>query len=266
MPAASIAPERLAKLNEIQLQRGGHKSLEEGACFLELEGYLVGEPWGDRPSCVSPVLAAFGRRFNDRLGTADRQVLKQRFQTRLIGTAGNPAADEKRIVVCMDWTIRTAVPEWMDLAGEHEHAKALRALPEFKTRGDAAAAAPLVYAARAATLGRRRLWREEIRAAVTAGVKAGKSPLDAARDGLRQVGVKTRAAAAAAADAAADAAAAAAADAAAAGKPWVETYRSVYDEIIEETRKEARAALEPTATKMRDAGFDLLERLLNIEA
>src|SRR5688500_16148045 len=54
-------------LEEITLSAGAHKSPEQGMCLLEAVAYVAGEPFSDHPKCVSPVIAAFGRRWNDDL-------------------------------------------------------------------------------------------------------------------------------------------------------------------------------------------------------
>jgi hypothetical protein len=61
-------------------------------CLLEAAAYVAGEPWSDSPECVSPVLAAFGRSWNDALDDENRQMLKP-FIPRLVGTAARRAAD-----------------------------------------------------------------------------------------------------------------------------------------------------------------------------
>ena len=47
------------------LTYGFHTSPEDGLCLVEAAAYLAGEPHGDRPLCVCPALAAFGRALND---------------------------------------------------------------------------------------------------------------------------------------------------------------------------------------------------------
>ena len=62
---------------EIELKKGSHPApngTKEG-CLLEWASYLAGEPWSDHPKCVSPIIASFGRRWNDDLDDESRQVL-----------------------------------------------------------------------------------------------------------------------------------------------------------------------------------------------
>lgn len=55
------------------LSRGKHRSPRKGACFMELAGYLAGEPWSDHPKCTHPVLALLAREVNDRVGDYGRE-------------------------------------------------------------------------------------------------------------------------------------------------------------------------------------------------
>ena len=43
------------------LAKGKHKTPAQGACLMELAGFLAGEPWSDSPACTHPVLAAMAR-------------------------------------------------------------------------------------------------------------------------------------------------------------------------------------------------------------
>jgi hypothetical protein len=55
------------------LSRGKHRSPRKGACFMELAGYLAGEPWSDHPSCTHPVLARLAREVNDHVDDYGRE-------------------------------------------------------------------------------------------------------------------------------------------------------------------------------------------------
>ena len=115
-------------LDTLVLRRGGHDSFEAGACLLEATSYLAGEPWSDHPQCVSAPLATFGRAWNDGMRSdAERAQLKQ-YIPLLIGTAGDPAADERRAWLATDWLVRVQAPAWLRLAGLVEHAAALAAV------------------------------------------------------------------------------------------------------------------------------------------
>lgn len=58
------------------LDRGSHIRRTDGVCLLEAVAWFAGEDHTDRPACTCPVLAAFGRTLNDRLLTAERQLLR----------------------------------------------------------------------------------------------------------------------------------------------------------------------------------------------
>ncbi|HZV74554.1 MAG TPA: hypothetical protein VFF79_12625 [Conexibacter sp.] len=94
-------------LANFRLARGKHSSITEGGCLLELCSFMAREPWSDHPKCVSPVLGAFGRRLNDDLGDAERQLLTP-YAERMLNTAGD-GQDEARGWLAADWPIRNAV-------------------------------------------------------------------------------------------------------------------------------------------------------------
>ena len=64
-------------LAKYDLKEGKHKSLDDGACVMELVSYIAGEPWTDRPKCACPVLTSYAIRYNDRVDDAQRQKLKE---------------------------------------------------------------------------------------------------------------------------------------------------------------------------------------------
>ena len=100
-------------LSTITLTSGGHRSIDSGACLLEAASYLAGEPWSDHPTCVSPVLGAYGRSLNDVLPDDLRQTLKP-YIPRLLNTAGD-GQDERRSYMALDWLVRVYTPTWMRL-------------------------------------------------------------------------------------------------------------------------------------------------------
>ena len=66
-------------LNEIwrfDLVRGFTRDPSHGACLLTAVSWLVDGKLTDRPRCVCPLLAQFGRHANDILYQKDRQRLK----------------------------------------------------------------------------------------------------------------------------------------------------------------------------------------------
>jgi hypothetical protein len=140
-------PERLALLDTIRLDRGRHGSFDDGHCALEVVAWLAGDMHTDAPECVSLVLAAFVRRWNDDLDDAGRQMLKP-ILPRLIGTAGD-GKDELRGWMAADWFVRVHTPAWLELAGITESAAALRALPPIRDLATLDSARPCLEEARA---------------------------------------------------------------------------------------------------------------------
>jgi len=67
---------------------------------MEIASMLGGEAFSDRPACVDPVVGAFLRAFNDRLGHHDRQRLLP-YASHAVGTRTKRAATRKRIDMCL---------------------------------------------------------------------------------------------------------------------------------------------------------------------
>ncbi len=112
---------------------GSHKDRSNGLCVMELTAWLAGEKHSDNPECVSPVIAAFLRRWNDDLDDATRQRLKPYAQS-VIGTRVSKKVEAARAWLVTDWMVKTYTPAWLDLAGLKPQADALRALPEITRR------------------------------------------------------------------------------------------------------------------------------------
>ena len=87
----------------LRLGRGAHRSPGGGACAVELASLLAGEPFGDRPASVSPVLAAFVRGYNDALDDARRQDLLG-VAAAIVQTAGDAAVEDERRALCDAWS------------------------------------------------------------------------------------------------------------------------------------------------------------------
>lgn len=154
----TVIAERLAKIEGLPLLDGAHdENAELEMCVMEAVAYVAGERWSDRPSCASPVLSAYARSLNDRLKHEDRQRLKP-YVAKLVGTVGSRDLEERRAMLAVDHVIRVAAPDWLDAAGEHAHASALRSLPEIKTREDVARAA----LAEAQRESKRLVWEAEL--------------------------------------------------------------------------------------------------------
>lgn len=114
-------------LETLTLAHGSHDSREEGVCLLEAVAWVAGEEHSDHPGCVSPLIAAFGRSWNDSLNDEDRQQLKP-FVRKMIGTRTTEADEITRAWMCWDWLIRTFTPAWLRLAGLTAEAQALESL------------------------------------------------------------------------------------------------------------------------------------------
>jgi hypothetical protein len=126
------------------LTAGRHARPQQGRCAMEWVAHLAGETHSDRPECVSLVVAAFARSFNDALEDETRQRLRP-YLARTIGTAGD-GGEEPRAWRCADWLVRAGAPALLDLAGLAEAASDLRALPELTGEATARVAAAHVDA------------------------------------------------------------------------------------------------------------------------
>ena len=94
-------------LNEIwrfDLVRGFTRDPSHGACLLTAVSWLVDGKLTDRPRCVCPLLAQFGRYANDILYQKDRQRLKA-FIYRL-GGSRDSSAIERRARIIVDGIMR----------------------------------------------------------------------------------------------------------------------------------------------------------------
>jgi hypothetical protein len=182
----TVHPDRLKILDSIELSVGSHQSLTQGACVMELVAYIAGQPWSDHPPCVSPVLGAFLRSWNDALDDATRQRLKD-YIPRLIGTAGSPEIDERRAWMATDWACRVSAPRWLRKAGLVAEAETLEALPEIADSASARAAQGALKQARTkAAAAWAAAWDAAGAAAgAAAWDAAGAAAWDAARDALK---------------------------------------------------------------------------------
>jgi hypothetical protein len=172
-------------LDRIELKAGAHASRDDGVCAMEAVAWIAGESHTDHPSCVSPVLGAFLRQWNDDLDDEGRQRLKP-YLARTIGTAGD-GQDEARGWLCADWLVRVHAPVWLELAGVRDAAAALRGLPELRDPATLGSARPAIDAARSrADAARDAAWAaagDAARAAAwaAAGAAAGEAAWAAAR-------------------------------------------------------------------------------------
>lgn len=86
----------------VRIARGRHASPADGACVMELASMLAGERFSDRPRCVDPVIGAFLRAYNDRLGYVRRQGLYP-FAARAVGTRRGRRLTRRRRDLCLAW-------------------------------------------------------------------------------------------------------------------------------------------------------------------
>jgi hypothetical protein len=160
-----------------RLSPGRHVRAEQGRCAMEWVAHLAGEAHSDRPQCVSPIVGAFARSWNDALDEATRQRLRP-YLGRMIGTAGD-GGDDARAWRCADWLVRTGAPALLALAGLPAAGTTLRELEPIRDGASARRAGD--HAVRAAELAAAR--RGAARAA--AREETGEAGWGAALDGVR---------------------------------------------------------------------------------
>jgi hypothetical protein len=134
---------KLINLETITLDKGKHDKPSNGSCLLEVVSLFAGEPFGDRPQCVCPALASFGRAWNDLLDNNRRQSLK-RYVPMLVGSNQGRELSVLRGYMAADWAARTCVPMMFYLFPKHaKRAAKLRALAPIT---DKASASEAMYA------------------------------------------------------------------------------------------------------------------------
>jgi hypothetical protein len=89
-----------ASYQTVTLSRGKHSSPRSGACVMELASMLAGEPFGDRPVAVCPIVAAFLRAYNDAVDDYLRQDL-YRYAAAAVGTRGPWLVMRRRAGRCL---------------------------------------------------------------------------------------------------------------------------------------------------------------------
>ncbi len=269
----SILEERLPYLETLELESGGHEAPNNGlvhACVMEAVAYVAGDPWSDHPECVSPVLGAFLRSWNDSLADVDRQMLKPLIP-RLVGTKASKKVEEKRAWMATDWLARECAPAFLRAAGLTEHAEALEGLAALTTTKRAEKARPTVAAAGDAVWAAAgdAVWdgtgaaaRAAAGAAAgdAAGAAAGATAWAAAR---AAAGDAARDATGAAARAAAGAAAGATAGAAAGATAWAAARDAARAAAWDTARATAWAALEPTVKQLQASALLLIDRMID---
>ena len=281
-PEAVIDKDRLEEVEGFDLLAGGHgKNAEGQMCIMEAVAYVAGERWSDSPTCTSPILASFMRQLNDRLSDEKRQELKP-FIAKMVGT--RDGRDEERSWLISDWTIRVALPTWLEVSGQTETAAKLRALPQIDATVFAENRSWL-REIREEAWKRRRAWRQKFREAFEAELKKqGDEPAVAvaaavaAADAVAAAVADAAAVAVAVADADADAAAvadavaaaaaAAAADAAAdaAGLVYGSTrWDAIYKAVKAELKPKYEEAVKPTSDALWPTALELIENLIDLD-
>lgn len=222
----TTAPLPLEALAALSLKHGAHEDRSNGLCLLEVVAWVAGEKHSDHPTCVSPVISAFGRAWNDALPTdADRDRLLKPLIPLMIGTRTGSADETTRAWLATDWLVRVQAPAWMSLSDVLKgHAETLRNLPPITSAAAARKAQPSLDAARSA--------------AAAAGATAGAAAW---------------ATAGAAAGAAARAAARATAGAAARATAWAAARDAA--------RAAAGDALAPTVTTLQESAVELVRAM-----
>jgi hypothetical protein len=139
----------LANLDDIELASGSHTSPKQGHCLLEVVSLFANEPFGDSPECVDPVLAAFGRAWNDGMRSNEERAQLKQYITRLPGTAGSKALSEKRSWMAFDWLVRVHCAAWLALTPSLKiHADILIQMPAITCQDELNIALPKINAAR----------------------------------------------------------------------------------------------------------------------
>jgi hypothetical protein len=243
---------------DYMLAYGTHATPDDGRCAMEWVSYLAGEPHGDQPACVSPVLRAFCTTLNDNLEDGPRQRLRP-YLVRTIGTADD-GLDEARSWMAMDWLVRTYAPRWLTVAGLGESAELLEGLPAIVDVPE------LEFALVALALARRDT-RAAWSAALGVARPAAWTPWAAGRAAAREAAWASAGAPAWAAarlevgDIAGDRARAAAREIAGdAAARLARTARARAERAA--ARDAARAALAPTLEGLQRSAFALLDRML----
>lgn len=135
-------------LDVLTLAVGRHADTQRAMSVVEAAAYVAGEPWSDRPACISPLIAAFLRSWNDALDDVTRNRLLKCFVLKAIGTNTAAAHEVTRAWLVTDWLVREQAPAWLALAGLTKDAARLRALPALTSSDIAVAIQPALTGAR----------------------------------------------------------------------------------------------------------------------
>ena len=249
-----IDTERLAKIKT--LYKGAHDPNGE-MCVMEAVAYIAREKWSDHPACVSPVIAAFARNWNDSLPDDLRDEYLKPLISKFVGTIGSDALETRRATMAADWLVRVHTPAWLRLAGLTNHADALANFPEITNFAKTPALMPVLQAARKDAAAAGDAAGDAARAAARAA--AGDAARAAAGDAA---GAAARADARAAAGDAAGDAARAAARAAAGAAARAAAGAAAWDAAGDAAGDAARAKLAPILKELQLSALDLLTRMI----
>jgi hypothetical protein len=98
----------------IKLSRGKHQSPDQGACVMELASMLAGEPFGDHPESVCPVIGSFMRAYNDSIDDGRRQDLYG-YASKVVGSRAGDQVQQARIEHITSWGLSLHHHRWMRL-------------------------------------------------------------------------------------------------------------------------------------------------------
>jgi hypothetical protein len=239
-PSPSKPRITIEEYEALTLAKGDHPDRSNGLCSMEAAAWLAGETHTDHPACVSPIIAAFVRRWNDDLDDDARNRLIKPLVPKILNTAGDAKLETRREWMIRDWQIRVYTPAMLRLAKIDVEAKSLAELPEVVDTESLNAAVKALTPARTKAAA----WDA---AGAAAWDAAGAAAWDAAWDAAW---------AAAAGDAARDAAGAAAGAAA-----WDAAWDAAWAAAAWDA---AWAALKPTVTDLQVSAVELLERLIAV--
>lgn len=229
----TIIADRAALLDTMTFASGANEPESGQMCVMEAAAYIAGEPWSDHPQCVSPVIAAFLRSWNDSLPDETRTALLRPLLPLVIGTHTTDADEETRSWIATDWLVRVHTPAWLRLAGLTDHAQALESLARIADATVAGNAQRTIDAARDAA---------RAAAGYAAWYAAGYAAWVAAGDAAR------------------DAARVAAGDAARAAAGYAAGY-AAWDAAWYAAGDAARDAIAPTVAMLQAAACDLVREM-----
>lgn len=266
-------------IQDIQLASGGHtgNTLDPtnpdgcemcamewfNACRALAAGSLHPKVTDARPDDVSPVLHRLGIALNDKLDDDDRQKLKPFLpagpgQPSLLD-ATSDGRDHIRRWMALDWVARSALPLWLDAAGQDGRAAALRALAPVVGDATAAAARQLLREVGNTMRDLRHAHWAKLRADVEAQVKRRLADLGTVADAAAVADAVADADAAADADAVADAAADAAATY---GDRWYQIRRAAYGAAYPAIKTRIAQTYAPIIEQINAGALDLYARMI----